>query len=87
MPPQKPLQKIAQLVLILAGKSFLIHDFIIKHNLNCMFLTETWLDQGNCAAVHTDLSPPNLFFVSETRMHKKVKVSQKTTSLKTQVTY
>ena len=55
----------------LAGKSFLIHDFIIKHNLTFMFLTETWLDQDNSAAVHIESSPPNFSFISETRMHKK----------------
>ena len=36
-----------------------------------MFLTETWLDQDNSAAVHIESSPPNFSFISETRMHKK----------------
>jgi len=35
----------------LAGKSFVINDFITKHNLDFMFLTETWLDQNNSTAV------------------------------------
>ena len=35
----------------LAGKSFLINDFIINHNLDLMFLTETWLNDENSAVV------------------------------------
>ena len=35
----------------LSGKTFLINDFIIKRNLDFMFLTETWLDKDNSAAV------------------------------------
>ena len=54
----------------LAGESFLIHDFIIKHSLNFMFLTESRLNQDNSAAVHIESSPPYFCFISETRMHK-----------------
>lgn len=35
----------------LASKSFLSNDFIIKHKLDIMFLTETWLTQDNSSAV------------------------------------
>ena len=53
----------------LAGKTFLINDFITKHNLDFMFLTETWLDQSNVALIES--APPNYNFVSEPRLHKK----------------
>ena len=39
-----------------------------------MFLTDMWLDEDYSAAVHTESSPPNLSFVSETKMHKKKEV-------------
>lgn len=55
----------------LAGKRFLINDFIIEHKLDFMFLTETWLDQNNSAAVLIESTPPNFSFMSEARMHKK----------------
>ncbi|CAJ1082756.1 hypothetical protein KUCAC02_009465 [Xyrichtys novacula] len=55
----------------LAGKSFLINDLIIKHNLNLMFLTETWLEQDNSATVLIESAPPNFSFMSETRKHRK----------------
>ena len=55
----------------LAGKTFLINDLIIKHKLNFMFLTETWLDQDNSAAVLIESTPPNFSFISEARVHKK----------------
>lgn len=55
----------------LAGKSFLINDFIVKHGLNFMFLTETWLDQNNSAAVLIESTPPNFSFLSEARVNKK----------------
>ena len=55
----------------LAGKSFLINDFIIKHNLDFMFLTETWLDHNNSAAVLIESAPPNFSFMSENRVNKK----------------
>lgn len=48
-----------------------INDFIIKHNLDLMFLIETWLDQNNSAAVLTESTPPNFNFMSEARVHKK----------------
>ena len=55
----------------LSGKTFLINDFIIEHNLDFMFLTETWLDQDNSAAVLIKSTPPNFSFMSEARVHKK----------------
>lgn len=55
----------------LAGKSFLINDFIIKHNLECLFLTETWLDQGNSGTVLIEAAPPNFSVMSEARVNKR----------------
>ena len=40
-----------------------------------MFLTETWLDQGNSAAVLIESTPPNFSFVSAARVHKKGEVA------------
>ncbi|KAK0143155.1 hypothetical protein N1851_018739 [Merluccius polli] len=48
----------------LAGKSFLINDFITENKLDFLFLTETWLAQNSSAAVLID-------YMSETRAHKK----------------
>lgn len=48
-----------------------INDFIIKHNLDLMFLTETWLDQNNSAAVLIESTPPNFNFMREAGVHKK----------------
>ena len=53
----------------------MIHDFIFKHNLNFLFLPETWLDQDNSAAVHVESSPPNFSFMSETRINETGGVS------------
>ena len=55
----------------LVGKSFLINDFINEHNLDFMFLTETWLSQDNSAAVLIESTPPNYSFFSEARVHKR----------------
>ncbi|KAI4800683.1 hypothetical protein KUCAC02_009526 [Chaenocephalus aceratus] len=55
----------------LAGKTFLINDFITEHNLDFMFLTETWIEQNNSAAVLIESTPPNFSFMSQERMHKK----------------
>lgn len=67
--------KVSQLALLnirsLAGKSFLINDFINKHKLDFMFLTETWLGQENSAAVLIEIAPPNFSFFSEARIHKR----------------
>lgn len=35
-----------------------------------MFLTKTWLDQDNSAAVLIESVPPSFSFMSEARMHK-----------------
>lgn len=55
----------------MSGKIFLINDFIIKQNLDFMFLTETWLDQDNTAAVLIETTSPNFSSMSEARVHKK----------------
>ncbi|XP_029902284.1 uncharacterized protein LOC115355565 [Myripristis murdjan] len=66
---------ISQLALLnirsLAGKSFIVNDFINKHKLDFMFLTETWLGQENSAAVLIETAPPNFSFFSEARIHKR----------------
>lgn len=36
-----------------------------------MFLTETWLDQDNSAAVLIESTPPNFNFMSAARVHKR----------------
>ena len=43
----------------LGNKSFLINDFITSHNLDFLFLTETWLDNKNSAAIVIEATPPN----------------------------
>ena len=36
-----------------------------------MFLTETWLDQNNSAAVLIESAPPGFIFMNESRVHKR----------------
>ena len=55
----------------LAGKSLLINDFIIKRNLDFMFLTETWLNENNSASVLIETAPPNFHFISSVRELRK----------------
>jgi len=55
----------------LLGKSFLVNDLIIQHKLDFLFLTETWLDSMNNAAVLIESAPPNFSFVSENRINKR----------------
>ena len=54
-----------------AGKTFLINDFITEHTLDFMFLTETWLDQTNSAAVLIESTPPGYSFISEARVSRR----------------
>ena len=55
----------------LAGKSLLINDFIIEKKLDFMFLTETWLNENNSAAVLTESAPPDFHFISSVRELRK----------------
>ena len=55
----------------LSGKTFLINDFITEHNLDFMFLTETWLDQNNSTAALIESTPPNYSFLSEARVNRR----------------
>lgn len=55
----------------LVGKSFLINDFIIKHNLDFIFLTETWLSVNNSDTVLIESAPPGFIFINEARIHRK----------------
>ncbi len=58
-------------IMSLAGKIFLITDFIIEHILDFMFLTETWLNQNNSASVLIESTPPNFSVMSEARAQKR----------------
>ena len=55
----------------LSGKTFLINEFIIRHNLDLMFLTETWLNEENSAVILIESTPPNFNFISEPRVLRK----------------
>ena len=55
----------------LAGKTFFINDFITEHTLDFMFLTETWLEQNNSAAVLIESTPPGYSFISEARVSRR----------------
>ena len=52
------------------NKTFIINDLITSHKLDCILLTETWLDEtGNKELV--DASPSNFSFSHCTRSNKK----------------
>ena len=55
----------------LGNKSFLIHDFITSRNLDFLFLTETWLDNKNSAAIVIEATPPNFNSFNVSRDGKK----------------
>ena len=55
----------------LSNKSLLINDLISSHNLDLMFLTETWLDTNNRVAVLTESAPPNFSFLDTPRADKR----------------
>ena len=55
----------------LGNKSFLINDFITSHNLDFLFLTETWLDNKNSAAIVIEATPPNFNTFTVSRDGKK----------------
>ncbi len=46
----------------LINKTFIINDFITSHRLNCILLTETWLDATGSKEL-TEASPPNFSFL------------------------
>ena len=54
----------------LSGKTFLINDLICERKLDCMFLTETWLNKNGSAAL-IEASPPNYSFFQSIRTGKK----------------
>jgi len=43
------------------NKSFIINNLILDNNIDCLFLTETWLGVDALATL-TEASPPNLDF-------------------------
>ncbi|XP_037832675.1 uncharacterized protein LOC119617245 [Kryptolebias marmoratus] len=55
----------------LCAKALLINDFITEHNIDVLFLTETWLNDNNEAIVLIESAPPTYNFLSEKRKHKK----------------
>lgn len=55
----------------LPGKTFLINDFITEHNLDFMFLTETWLGQNNSTTALIESAPPNYSFISEAAVNRR----------------
>ena len=54
----------------LTGKTFLINELIRDYKLDCMFLTETWLDANGSPAL-IEASPPNYSFSQSFRSGKK----------------
>ena len=55
----------------LVNKSHLISDLIISHELDIMFLTETWLDLNNREFVLNESAPPNFNYIDASRIGKK----------------
>ena len=54
----------------LSKKTFLVNDIIDEHNLSCMFLTETWLNENGSASL-IEASPPNYSFLESHRNGKR----------------
>ena len=50
----------------LSNKTFLLHDFFSSHELDFMFLMETWLQAGELIPF-SELLPPNCMFFSSPR--------------------
>lgn len=46
-----------------ANKTFILNDFITSHELDFLFVTETWLSVGDLSPF-TDLYPPQWGFLS-----------------------
>ena len=55
----------------LSNKSLLVNDFIISHNLDVLFLTETWLTESTSATVLNETAPPNFSFMDKCRNGRK----------------
>ena len=61
-PPLNRTLNIALLnVRLLLNKTFIINDLILDNNIDCMFLTETWLSSDGPATL-LEASPPNYKF-------------------------
>ena len=54
----------------LSKKTFLINNIIDEHNLSCIFLTETWLNENGLASL-IEASPPNYSFSESHRIGKR----------------
>ncbi|MDG2555400.1 hypothetical protein P7M41_25725, partial [Vibrio parahaemolyticus] len=55
----------------LLNKTFIINDLILDNSIDFMFLTETWLNENNSAAVLIESAPPNFHFISSVRELRK----------------
>ena len=54
----------------LLNKTFIINDLILDNNIDCMFLTETWLSSDGPATL-LEASPPNYKFSFSSRTGKR----------------
>ena len=54
----------------LLNKTFIINDLILDNNIDCMFLTETWLSTDGPATL-LEASPPNYKFSFSLRTGKR----------------
>ncbi|XP_036072698.1 uncharacterized protein LOC118600080, partial [Oryzias melastigma] len=54
----------------LLNKSFIVNELILDNNIDCLFLTETWLGT-DAPVILTEASPPNFNFLFSTRGGKK----------------
>ncbi|KAF7649941.1 hypothetical protein LDENG_00133700, partial [Lucifuga dentata] len=52
----------------LANKTFILNDFISSHNIDFLFLTETWLRVGDLSSF-IELCPPNYSFFNSPRLN------------------
>ena len=55
----------------LSNKSLLVNDFIISHNLDFLFLTETWLTESTSATVLNETAPQNFSFMDKCQNGRK----------------
>ncbi|XP_055015067.1 uncharacterized protein LOC129410609 [Boleophthalmus pectinirostris] len=54
----------------LANKTFLLNDFFVSRDLDYLFLTETWLREGECSAF-SELLPPGCTYFNSPRSSGK----------------
>ena len=49
------------------NKTFILRDFFVSHDLDFLFITETWMKLGNNMAL-TELCPTDCDFLSAPKM-------------------